>query len=127
MISRGYTLIELMVVVAIIGIIAAVAYPSYQGYMRDTYAGQAVADLKLCALELDRYYSNGFTYVGATVGDDGTETCYEWSPRDAAGSADARYQLSLPTLTKNDYVVRASPLGEGECIELEANGTQSSC
>ncbi|MEX2326695.1 MAG: prepilin-type N-terminal cleavage/methylation domain-containing protein, partial [Pseudomonadales bacterium] len=45
----GYTLIELMVVVAIVGIISAIAYPSYQGYLRDTYQAQAVADLQSCS------------------------------------------------------------------------------
>ena len=59
----GYSLIELMIVIAIVGIISAIAYPSYQSYTCDTYRGQAVADLKVCGLALERYYSNGFTYV----------------------------------------------------------------
>ena len=61
----GFSLVELMVVVAVIGIIAAVAYPSYQNYISGTYRAQASADLKRCALALERFYSNGFTYVGA--------------------------------------------------------------
>jgi len=43
MMAKGYTLIELMVVVAIIGIISAIAYPSYQTYTCDTFIGQGVA------------------------------------------------------------------------------------
>ena len=38
---KGFSLIELMVVVGVIGIISAIAYPSYQGYIQDTYHGQA--------------------------------------------------------------------------------------
>ena len=55
MFAKGYTLVELMVVVAIIGILGSIAYPSYQSYTCDTYKAQAVADLRVCALQMDRY------------------------------------------------------------------------
>ncbi len=122
--SKGYSLIELMVVVAIVGIIAAVAYPSYQGYISDTYRAQAVADLKVCALALDRYYSNGFTYQNA----DTNNVCTLVSPSDATGSA-IKYNISYQSLTDTNYVIRATPVGEscsGQCIQLSADGTQTS-
>lgn len=118
---KGFTLVELMVVVGVIGIIGAIAYPSYQGYIRDTYQSQAAADLRVCALALDRYYSNGFTYVG------GGAQCTLWSPSDGV-FANRQYDLTLPTLTQNDYTIRATPVGgtcDPACIELEADGTQT--
>ncbi len=116
---KGFSLIELMVVVAIIGIIAAVAYPSYQSYISDTYRAQAVGDLKLCALSLDRYYSNGFTYIG------GGGQCTLWSPSDGTVAA-SQFTLTLPTLSKDDYTIRATPVGGScPCIELDADGTQT--
>jgi type IV pilus assembly protein PilA len=43
--NRGFTLIELMIVVAIIGILAAIAIPSYQGYIIKTQVNRAVSEL----------------------------------------------------------------------------------
>ena len=63
MLAKGFSLVELMVVVAIIGIIAAVAYPSYTNYISDTYRAQALADMQICVLEMERWYPNSFTYV----------------------------------------------------------------
>ena len=54
-----------MIVVAIIGVVSSIAYPSYQGYLSDTYRAQAAADLKVCGMALERFYSNSFSYIGA--------------------------------------------------------------
>lgn len=121
----GYSLIELMVVVAIIGIISAVAYPSYQSYTCDTYRGQAVADLKVCALAFDRYYSDDFTYTGATIDGTGDSLCSNVSPSDGTNT---KFNLSVTTLTANNYVIQAAPAagqscGSGTTIQLAADGT----
>lgn len=123
--ERGYSLIELMVVVAIIGIISAIAYPSYQSYSCDTYRGQAVADLRVCALSLERYYSDGFTYLGAVIDDDDADSvCGESSPDDG----NTKFDISLTTLAQNNYVIQAAPAtgqscGSGTTMQLAADGT----
>ena len=115
---RGITLIELMVVIAIIGIIAAIAYPSYQNYVADTYKAQSLSDLKVCALALDRFYSNGFTYVGANT----ANVCNLNSPTTGA----TQYNITYQSLTISQYVIRATPVGgscgSNACIELGSDG-----
>lgn len=65
--SRGFTLIELMVVVAIIGILAAIAYPSYAEYGRRSQRAEMQRVLMEANQFMKRYYSAQDTYAGATL------------------------------------------------------------
>ena len=55
--SRGFSLIELMIVVAIIGIIAAIAYPSYTRYVQRSHRAEIAELLSEGAQTLERHYS----------------------------------------------------------------------
>lgn len=65
--STGFTLIELMITVAIIAIISAIAYPSYQEQVRETRRANAKADLLELVSFMERYYGENFTYSGANL------------------------------------------------------------
>lgn len=64
---RGFTLIEMMVVVAIIGILAAIAYPSYAEYGRRSQRAEMQRVLMEANQFMKRYYSAQDTYAGATL------------------------------------------------------------
>lgn len=55
--QKGFTLIELMIVVAIIGIIAAIAYPSYRDSVNKTQRSDAMTALSRLAAAQERYYT----------------------------------------------------------------------
>jgi len=68
--QAGFTLIELMIVVAIVAILAAIAYPSYQEHVRKTRRAQARVDMMETVQLLERYYSARNSYAsfpGANV------------------------------------------------------------
>lgn len=88
-IQRGFTLLELMVVVAIIGILVGIAVPTYQDSVRKSRRGQAKADLAEAAQAMERYYTMRSTYVGADLATIGAPTK---SPKDGET---AQYTISL--------------------------------
>jgi type IV pilus assembly protein PilE len=66
--TRGFTLIELMIVVAILGIIAAVGYPSYLEHVKKSRRAEGMGHLLELADRMERFYSDKGTYAGATLG-----------------------------------------------------------
>jgi type IV pilus assembly protein PilE len=64
--NRGFSLIELMIVVAIIGILAAIAYPSYTRYVQRTHRAEIAELLAEGAQTLERHYSRAGQYTNST-------------------------------------------------------------
>ena len=111
---RGVTLIELMVVVAIVAIIFAVAFPSYERYIvrAKRAVGQnvlmQVADRQQQFFMDNKQYAANLTNLGFAanpfiVDDDGSST--------VATDPDAVYSVSLSNVTATTYTVTAAPVG----------------
>lgn len=78
--QTGFTLIELMIVIAIIGIISAIAFPSYNSYLRKSRRADAKVTLTKMASTQERWYLQKSTYtsdvdnIGGDTSDDGHYT-----------------------------------------------------
>ncbi|MGN6701858.1 MAG: type IV pilin protein [Burkholderiaceae bacterium] len=89
--ARGFTLIELMIVLAIVAILAAIAYPSYQEQVRKSRRADAQAVLTEAAQWMERYYTQNNNYDAATAFASSGLTA---SPRGATGNG-VYYQVGF--------------------------------
>ena len=110
--TKGFTLIELMITVAIVGILAAIAYPSYLDQVRQSRRADAQSALLQAANRQERYFTTQYTY------------------------ADTLDKLGMPAVTENDaytlnvtgdangFVITATPQNDqvnDDCTSLTIN------
>lgn len=104
--NSGFTLIELMIVVAIIGILSAVGYPAYTDYIMRGNRSEATAALLEAQQFMERYYGASNRYSTAADGNPVLPTRLQTIP--AGGPT--RYTLSVAA-TVNSYTLTATPSG----------------
>jgi type IV pilus assembly protein PilE len=97
--ERGFTLLELMIVVAVIGILASIAFPSYIDYVKRGKAAEATSNLADLRVKMEQFYQDNRTYVGGVC-----------TP--ASGAKYFTYSCTVQTATT--YTISADPAsGQG--------------
>lgn len=115
---KGFSLMELMIAVAIVAILGAIAYPSYQDSVRKSRRADAKGALSELAQWMERGYSQGFDYRTVTLP-------FTKTPKDAPDGSEY-YKLELETVDRNSFKLVAKPVNaqQGDkCKTLTLNQT----
>jgi type IV pilus assembly protein PilE len=138
--ERGFTLVELLIVVAIIGILSAIALPAYNDYTTRAKFTEATGHLSDLRVKMEQYYQDNRRYsttaAGGTCGVTGGNTptvsgaryfTYECASSNANAAGDQRYTLTAKGradqgiggiwFTVNESNTRATDVQGGSAME----------
>ncbi len=90
--NTAFSLLELLIALSIIGLLAAIGYPSYHYHLRRVHRQQAQVTLHRIAGQLERYYSKHRSYRGAMI-----------------PQQNKYYRFTLTVSKKSHYVLQATP------------------
>lgn len=99
--QSGFTLIEMMIVVAVIGVLAAIAYPSYQNYVIKSKRADMMSEMHNIASQIERQKLSAGKYSGVT-----TTSMTGSYPKQGL----ALYTVGLPSPLSKDWIITAAPI-----------------
>ena len=121
--AQGFSLLELMIVVVIVGVLASVAYPSYQDYVRRGNRSAAQTFMMTIAQRQEQYLVSNRSYASTTTALNLTQ------PTETSG----KYTFAITATTSPiGYSITATPVGNQHVtgkfgtLTLSSDGTKSS-
>jgi len=112
---HGFTLVEIMITLVIIGILTAIAYPSYQSYILKSRRSDALSTISQYQIIFERCYAQNFAYNVACAA----------LPGFPLTSPQGYYSISLSNLSASTYTLTATPLGtqvkDTTCASMSVN------
>ena len=131
--QQGFTLIELMIAVVVVGILSAIAIPSYRSYVLKAERGAAKAVMLDLAQTQERYFTNNGAYLAISAPP--TAAPAGWQNYSGSTATSAKYSIAVtagviatggPTAITDGYTITANPVPAGRdpvCAILRLDST----
>lgn len=103
--AKGFTLVEMVIVMAVIAILTAIALPNYWAYVARSNRSEARSQLLMAANWMERWRTQQGSYVGPPV--PALPAALAQSPQQGP----AKYNIALAVLTAVAYTITATPVG----------------
>lgn len=121
--SAGFTLVEVIIVVLIISVLAAIAYPAYQNSVVQTRRNAVKACLSEGASFMERFYTTNLRYDQSIAG-----AAVALPPCAAGTDVTNHYTVALSAIGRNNYTLTATPINlqatrDTKCGTLSVNNT----
>lgn len=124
----GFTLVEVLIVIAIVSILAAIALPAYQDSVTKGRRADAMAALQGLAQAMERHYMTNGSYEGAAAGGSDTGAPTIFSTKSPIDGSATYYNLDINQANASTYTLRAVPTnaqaGDGN-ITLSNTGART--
>jgi len=105
---KGFTLMELLLVIAIIGILAAIALPSYQSYTQKSRRTDAMAALSSLQMQMEKFRGSCTLYPNAVAN---ASSCPGRTIKFSGTSNEGYYTIAITAATANSFTLSADPTG----------------
>ena len=104
--NKGFSLIELLIALTVVGILSAIAYPAYHQYVAQSRRTDGQAALLDLAQRMERYYSENHTYATATIA-----TAVATDVLSSNQSPEGWYTLTITAQNGSSFTIQATPNG----------------
>ncbi len=121
--ARGFTLIELMIAIAVLGILLAIAVPNYTKYVRESRRAQAQSEMLQMRVGMEKWRANKISYRSDA---DTTNTATTNTPANAGFTGTNDYYTYTIAAGDNTYTITATAV-TGKSQVNDETGSGTSC
>lgn len=109
--ALGFSLIEMLIAVALVGVLAAVAYPQYETFLKQNRRADAMTELSNLIMEMEQYRSPRNSYLGAAAGGGDTGAINETLLMELDDDVSKFYTITIKSASRSTFELEAKPIG----------------
>lgn len=107
--EKGFSLIELLIAVAIVGVLSALAIPQYESFLQQSRRADAMTELSSLIMEMEQHRSSQNSYLGAAANGD-VGAINETLLMELDDDVQLFYEITIKSATRSTFELQAEPI-----------------